>query len=74
MDIEYQCLCPRQLPRLPIRTEVALYRIAQEAITNIVRHANTKQASVVFMRNEHETILLVEDEGKGFDPAATFRE
>jgi signal transduction histidine kinase len=68
--IDYQCLCPRQLPRLPNRTEVALYRIAQEAITNIVRHANTKQASVVFMRNEHETILLVEDAGKGFDPAA----
>ena len=70
MDIAYQYLCPRQLPRLPIRIEVALYRIAQEAITNIVRHADTKQASVVFMRNERETILLVEDGGKGFDTAA----
>jgi len=71
MDIDYQCLCHPGLARLPLRTEVALYRIAQEAITNIVRHAHTKQASVVFIRNANETVLLIEDEGKGFDRTAT---
>ena len=70
MDIYYQCVCSPELARLPIRTEVALYRIAQEAITNIVRHAQAEQASVVLMRNDSETVLLIEDEGQGFDPAA----
>ena len=74
MDIDYQCLCHPNLERLPLRTEVALYRIAQEAITNIVRHAHTNQASVVFMRNANETVLLIEDEGKGFDRSATARD
>jgi signal transduction histidine kinase len=73
IDIDYQCLCRPGLTRLPLRTEVALYRIAQEAITNIARHASTKQASVVFMRNESETVLLIEDEGRGFDMATAAR-
>jgi len=70
ISIDYQCLCSPELERLPLRTEVALYRIAQEAITNIVRHADTRHASVMFMRNALESVLLIEDEGRGFEPAA----
>ncbi len=74
INIDYQSLCHPGLERLPYRTEVALYRIAQEAITNIVRHAKTDQASVVFMRNESEAVLLIEDNGQGFDCTALPRE
>jgi len=73
ISIDYQCLCSPELERLPLRTEVALYRIAQEAITNIVRHADTRHASVMFMRNALELVLLIEDEGRGFEPAAASR-
>jgi signal transduction histidine kinase/PAS domain-containing protein len=53
--------------RLPGAIELALYRVAQEALTNVIRHAGAKRASVVFVRNEHEMKLLVEDDGRGFD-------
>ena len=74
MHIDYQSLCPPGLERLAYRTEVSLYRIAQEAITNIVRHAKTDQASVVFMRSESEAVLLIEDNGQGFDCTTAPRE
>jgi signal transduction histidine kinase len=67
IKIEYQSLCPPELERLSMRTEVTLYRIAQEAITNIVRHSNAKDASVILMQNKKDTLLLIEDSGSGFD-------
>ena len=54
--------------RLPPEVETAAYRIAQEALTNIARHADAKQASVV-LRGEAERLeLVVEDAGRGFEP------
>ncbi len=46
--------------------EVSLYRIAQEAVTNIIRHANASHASVVLISRDHELLLVVEDNGQGF--------
>jgi len=74
MKIDYQYISPNQLSRLPMRTEVTLYRIAQEAITNIMRHANAKQSSVILMRNINDTLLLIEDDGIGFDPESFDRD
>lgn len=74
IKIDYQYICPPELGRLPVRTEVTLYRIAQEAITNIVRHANAKHASVILMRSLSNTLLLIEDDGAGFDPVSVDRE
>jgi signal transduction histidine kinase len=54
--------------RLPGEVEVTLYRIAQEAITNIIRHADARHASVVVLRNGAEVTLIIEDDGCGFDP------
>lgn len=68
LKIDYQYTCPDKLGRLPVRTEVTLYRIAQEAITNIVRHAHANHASVILMRDVSDTLLLIEDDGLGFDP------
>lgn len=64
---DYQSLSPPDLERLPARIEVTLYRIAQEAITNIVRHSHARQASVVLIRQNSEVTLLIEDDGVGFD-------
>ncbi len=68
LKIDYQYTCPDKLGRLPVRTEVTLYRIAQEAITNIVRHAHANHASVILMRDVNDSLLLIEDDGLGFDP------
>jgi signal transduction histidine kinase len=52
--------------------EVALcvYRVAQEALRNVARHAQTRRASVRLWANDRELILQVRDRGKGFDVAA----
>ncbi|MBN1147376.1 MAG: sensor histidine kinase [Anaerolineales bacterium] len=44
-----------------------LFRIAQEAITNIVRHAAASQASIILMQSDTQVILRVEDDGRGFN-------
>ncbi|NIA16302.1 MAG: ATPase, partial [Nitrospiraceae bacterium] len=53
--------------RLPAQIEVALYRIAQEAITNVVRHAGASQISMILLRQTDEVSLIVEDDGNGFE-------
>lgn len=66
-DIDYQFISPEGLERLPSRIEVPLFRIAQEAITNMIRHAKASHASVVILRQLHEITMLVEDDGQGFE-------
>jgi two-component system, NarL family, sensor histidine kinase UhpB len=53
--------------RIPGDTEIVLYRVFQEALTNIARHSGAKTARVVARRDEHMLRLSVEDDGKGFD-------
>ncbi len=69
LDIDYNFTSPPGLERLPSRIEVSLFRIAQEAVTNIQRHAKASHASVIILRQLHDITLLVEDDGQGFDPA-----
>ena len=54
--------------RLPQQTEVILFRIAQELLNNIVKHAEARQVLVQLMENDGRVNLTVEDDGKGFDP------
>ena len=54
--------------RLPPATETALYRITQEALTNVARHAEASNVSVLLERRNGTILLLVEDDGKGFTP------
>lgn len=69
LSIDYQCALPPGFERLPSVIEVALYRIAQESITNIIRHAAATQASMVLIARDHDVTLLVEDNGHGFIPS-----
>jgi PAS domain S-box-containing protein len=58
------------LERLPPELETACFRIAQEALTNVVRHAKAKQVRVELSQSGDELHLVVRDDGIGFDPAA----
>ena len=53
--------------RLPLQLETTLYRITQESLTNVTRHANAKQVSVLLERRPDYVSLIVEDDGVGFD-------
>lgn len=59
--------------RLPYDIETVLYRVIQESLTNIARHAKASQASVRMMREEETIRIEVEDNGQGFDAAAILR-
>jgi signal transduction histidine kinase len=50
--------------------ERRLFRIIQEALNNIVKYAQTDRAAVTLTMEQGQVLLLVEDEGIGFDPAA----
>ena len=56
--------------RLPPSIETALFRIFQEAVTNIIRHARATEVSVKLARREDRVSLTVADNGRGFDPKA----
>jgi signal transduction histidine kinase len=52
--------------RLPAEIETALYRIVQEALTNVAKHSSASRVSVVVTRREGLVTAVVEDDGKGF--------
>ena len=56
--------------RLAGELETTLYRIAREALTNVLRHAEAKRVSILLQRRAADVSLIVEDDGRGFDAAA----
>jgi two-component system, NarL family, sensor histidine kinase DevS len=56
--------------RLPADLETTIYRIVQEALTNITKHAAAESVSILLVRRGHSVTTVVEDDGKGFDPSA----
>jgi two-component system, NarL family, sensor kinase len=56
--------------KLPPAVEVGLYRIAQQALANVVRHAGPARAVIRLTVGPEEARLRVEDDGVGFDPTA----
>lgn len=56
--------------RLPLDLETALYRVAQEALTNITRHAHAGRVSVLLERRPAYVSLIIEDDGRGFETEA----
>jgi two-component system, NarL family, sensor histidine kinase DevS len=55
--------------RLPGEVETALYRIVQEALTNVAKHADATRVSIVVTRRENTVTALIEDDGQGFGAA-----
>jgi signal transduction histidine kinase len=59
-------------PDLDIRTKEALYRIAQEAIQNVVKHASARSVEVQLIADRHDVELRIADDGVGFEPGADY--
>jgi signal transduction histidine kinase len=57
--------------RLPGEIETALYRIVQEALTNVVKHAQAQTVSVVLAKKGESVAVIVEDDGRGLDESDT---
>ena len=53
--------------RLPAEVETALYRIVQEALTNVVKHAGARRVSILLTRQANRVVAIVEDDGQGLD-------
>lgn len=60
--------------RLPSIVEISLYRIVQEALSNIVKYASASHVSILLIVSNSATTLLVEDDGIGFDPESVRRQ
>lgn len=59
--------------RLPPETEIALYRIVQEALTNVVRHAHARRVSLAVTRSDDGVRAVIRDDGIGFEPGEAAR-
>ena len=57
--------------RLPAEVETTLYRITQEALTNVVKHAQARHVSIVLTRRSASVAAVIEDDGRGFGKAET---
>ena len=55
--------------RLPSEAETTLYRVIQEALTNVIKHADAKRVSILLQRKKNTAVAVVEDDGSGFDPS-----
>jgi two-component system sensor histidine kinase UhpB len=55
------------LPKLPSDTELAIYRIAQESLTNVARHSQASRVTIALESSRDSVLLRVADDGRGFD-------
>jgi PAS domain S-box-containing protein len=62
----------RDEPEAPVEVKHALYRIAQEALGNTVKHAHARRVDVRLEARRHAVVLEIADDGAGFDPAGLF--
>ena len=60
--------------RLPLNVEEGLFRIAQEALNNTLKHAQAKKTEISILKNNRTVTMEVADNGKGFDPTTACQE
>lgn len=60
--------------RLSSNMEIVLYRIVQEALTNVAKHAHASRVDVVLKKRNDKLVLIIEDDGVGFNPEAVASE
>jgi PAS domain S-box-containing protein len=63
--IQVKLEMPHDLARLPDTTELALFRVLQEGLTNVHRHSAASHAEVLILRDAEDVILEVSDDGRG---------
>ncbi len=57
-----------QAGKLTGEEALAMYRVAQEALTNVLRHAEARNVTVRIIRGYPDLIMTIEDDGRGFNP------
>jgi len=60
---------PADFPRLTSELETAIFRITQEALTNVYRHSGSQRAWVTLTQRESEVVVEIRDDGKGIENA-----
>jgi two-component system, NarL family, sensor histidine kinase UhpB len=68
--VRVTCSGVRDLPSLAPDAELVLYRVAQEALTNVVRHSGSATAELRMQRASGQLTLAVRDDGCGLEPDA----
>jgi two-component system CheB/CheR fusion protein len=66
VPVQFQCTGPWEA-RLPPQVETTLYRVVQEALTNVAKHARAGRVSLILNRHADDVLVIVEDDGAGFD-------
>jgi len=66
VEVDFQTVGP-DTGRLPEPAETALYRVVQEALTNVLRHAGARRVSLILQQSPGQAVAVVEDDGVGFD-------
>jgi signal transduction histidine kinase len=69
--IELQVTVPARMERLPDEVELALFRVAQEALSNVYRHSDARSASITLSCDAELIALQISDTGKGFDTSSS---
>ena len=74
-DVEVELAVSGEVADRPLPSEAGttLYRIVQEALTNVARHAGARHVSILLDKRDHDVRLIVEDDGKGFDVPSTLQ-
>lgn len=67
-DIVLDLQISGEVTRVPSDIEIVVYRVVQEALTNILKHARAKNVSLLIDRRATELRIIVEDDGIGFNP------
>ncbi|MBT2572875.1 two-component sensor histidine kinase DegS [Bacillus sp. ISL-51] len=67
VKIHFQCIGDTESRRLAPQFEVALFRLAQEAVTNALKHSESEEITVKVEVTADFVILIIKDNGKGFD-------
>jgi signal transduction histidine kinase len=66
--LQIACMCDIDDEKLPEEIEMALYRIAQEGLTNVLKHANAIHVKLELKQVKDSVKMCIEDDGIGFDP------
>ena len=72
--IPVEVLADENYERIPLSMETELFRIAQEAFNNILKHANATQVKVIYTRNKKKIRFVISDNGEGFYSDAVYNE
>jgi len=71
-NIDVQVLGENIVGRFPPDIDILLYRCAQEALTNVVKHSKATHVTIEIVQEEREIHMMVKDNGNGFDVKETF--